>query len=75
VNHFSSLRNYENFIYTIQLLYPSIISSTLVIVPRGAGVVLMRGELFFRKCTQLAAWERITIEYGVLQIETYGYEV
>ena len=75
MNHFSSLRNYEHFIYTIQLRYPNISTSTLVIVSRGADIGIMRGELVFRNGVRLVIWERITLEYGPLQIETYGYEV
>ena len=75
MNHFLSLRNYEQFIYTLQLIYPSIKTSTLAATPRGADVVIVRGELIFHSDVRLLIWERITLEHKSLQIETYGYEV
>ena len=55
MNHFLSLRDYEQFIYTIQLAYPSIKNSTLVVAPRGADVVIVRGELVFHSHVRLLA--------------------
>lgn len=75
MKRFPSLPEYEQFIYTLQLRYPTISTSTLVVVHRGADVVIVRGELAFQNNVRLLVWERITLEYGPLRIETYGYEV
>jgi hypothetical protein len=75
VNHFRSLPEYEEFIYTIQLRYPTIITSTLVVVRRGADVAVVHGELTFRDHLRLLVRERITLEDGLPRIETYGYEI
>jgi len=75
VNHFQSLRDYEAFIYTIQLRYPTVMRSTLVVVRRGAELANLRGELIFHGRIRLVIWERITLEDEPLRIETYGYEI
>lgn len=74
MNHFRSLRDYERFIYTIRQAFPVIKMSTLVVARRGAGMVIMHGELIFDSRLRLVAWERITLEDESLHIETYGYE-
>jgi|GEM_PF-4739322 len=35
MNPFSSLREYEHFVYTLQQQFPSITRSTLVVIQRG----------------------------------------
>jgi hypothetical protein len=75
VNHFQSLPEYEAFIYTLSLRYPTLVTSTLVVVRRGADVASVHGELTFANHVRLLIRERITLEYGPLRIETYGYEV
>ncbi|OQY54675.1 MAG: hypothetical protein B6245_20895 [Desulfobacteraceae bacterium 4572_88] len=44
---FTSLRDYERFIYTVRLLFPSVKSSDLVVIPRGRRTAVLRGELIF----------------------------
>lgn len=75
MNRFPSLPEYEQFIYTLPLQYPAITTSTLVVVRRSADIVIVRGELLFHSDVRLLVWERLTLEDGPLQIETYGYEV
>jgi Family of unknown function (DUF6516) len=75
VKRFPSLSEYERFIYTLPLHYSTISISTLVVVRRGADMVILRGELAFQNNVRLLVWERITLEYGAPRIETYGYEV
>lgn len=75
MNHFRSLRDYEQFIYTIRQTYPTIETSTLVVVRRSALVAILRGDLTFDNHLRLVVWERITLEDKSLRIEIYGYEV
>lgn len=75
MNLFLSLRDYEEFIYTIQYRYWSINSSTLVVFRRGADMTIVHGEVLFHRGIRLLVWERLTLEDGPLRIETYGYEV
>jgi hypothetical protein len=58
VNPFRSLRDYEEFIYTLPQQFPSIASSTLVVYHRGAKMGLVVGELFFDNGCRLVVKER-----------------
>jgi hypothetical protein len=71
---FSSLRDYERFVYTLQERYPSITRSTLVVVQRGRLYAELRGELSFEEERRLVVYERLSWDAGPLTIEGYSYE-
>jgi len=75
VNPFQSLRDYEEFIYTLKQAFASIERSTLVVVPRGKTIAVLLGEITFAYGYRLTIKERLTNETGQLAIEFYGYEV
>jgi hypothetical protein len=75
VNPFHSQREYEEFIYTLPVRHPSVMSSTLVVAPRGSRVVVLTGELTFPSGHRLQVKERLTSDGGPLRLESYGYEV
>ncbi|MEA3309783.1 MAG: hypothetical protein U9Q70_09775 [Chloroflexota bacterium] len=45
MNPFQSLRDYEEYVYTLQQHFPAIQRSTLVVVQRGKRVAVLQGEL------------------------------
>ena len=71
---FSSLRDYERFVYTLQQRFPSITRSTLVVVQRGRLYAELRGELEFADEYRLVVYERLSWDSGPLIIEGYSYE-
>jgi hypothetical protein len=75
VNPFQSLRNYEEFIYTLKQPFPSIQRSTLVVVPRGKRVAVLKGELTFARGYRITVGERLSLDAGAVVIEFYGYEL
>jgi hypothetical protein len=75
VNPFRSLRDYEDFIYTLRQRYASIQRSTLIIVPRGKRVAVLRGELAFAEGYRITIQERLSFDTGSIVIEFYGYEL
>lgn len=75
MNPFHSLREYEQFIYTLQQQFPILQSSTLVVVPRGKRMAILQGELLFPDGYRLAVKERLSLDDGELRIEFYGYEL
>lgn len=74
MNHFPSLPEYEEFIYTLPQAYPSIQVSTLVVVRRGALQSTVTGDLIFANRYKLAIRERVSAEFGVVALERYSYE-
>jgi hypothetical protein len=75
VNPYRSLRSYEEFIYTLPQQFPFLISSTLVVVRRGARMVTVSGEIRFPRGYRLVVKERLTFDTGPLILRRYGYEV
>ncbi len=75
MNPFTSLLEYETFVYQLQQQYPVIQRATLVIIRRGATVALLSGELELPKGYRLIVREQITFTQGYGQIRSYGYEV
>lgn len=71
---FSSLRDYERFVYTLQQRFSSITRSTLVVIQRGRLYAELKGELAFAGDLRLVVYERLTWEAGPLTIEGYSYE-
>lgn len=75
MNSFRSLRNYEEFIYTLQQRIPAIKRSTLVIIRRGKRMAVLQGELTFAHGYRIAAKERLSCDTDSVVIEFYGYEL
>jgi hypothetical protein len=74
VNPFQSLREYEEFVYTLPQWHHSLVASTLVVVQRGSVLATVTGELRFVDGYKLVVRERLTAESGSLMIERYSYE-
>jgi hypothetical protein len=75
VNPFQSLRDYEEFIYTLLQHFPVVVSSTLVVAHRGARMAVVTGEINFPNDYRLVVKERLTFDAGSLVLTRYGYEV
>jgi len=75
VNPYQSLRDYEEFIYTLPQRFPSITYSTLVVVRRGARMAILSGEIIFPQGYRLVVRERLTFDAGPLVLRRYGYEI
>jgi hypothetical protein len=75
VNPYQSLRDYEEFVYNLPQQFLSIVSSTLVVVRRGARMVTVSGEVIFPDDYRLVVKERLTFDAGPLVLTRYGYEV
>jgi len=73
VTPFQSLRDYEEFIYTLQQGFPIIKNSSLVVIRRGQRVAILQGELVFAHGYRLVIKERLSYEIDTVVIETYGY--
>jgi hypothetical protein len=71
----TSLEEYEHFIYTIRERFPSILSSTLVLVSTGVATATVRGEITFESDITLVVAEAITFARQRGRITSYGYEV
>jgi hypothetical protein len=59
---FQSLHSYEEFVYTLQQHFPSIQRATLVVVPRGKRVAILRGELAFAGGYRVVVQERLSFD-------------
>lgn len=75
MNPFQSLRDYEEFIYTLREKFPGIERSTLVVVPRGKRVAITQGEITFTKGYRITIKERLSFDADSIVIESYGYEL
>jgi hypothetical protein len=75
VNPFQSLRDYEEYVYTLKQRFPSIQRSTLVVVQRGKRVAVLQGELTFAQGYRITIKERLSFDVGSVEIEFYGYEM
>lgn len=75
MNPFQSLRDYEEYIYTLKQQFPSIQRSTLVVIRRGKRVAVLKGELIFEHGYRLIVQERLSFDSGNVVIEFYGYEL
>jgi hypothetical protein len=71
---FQSLREYEQFIYTLPQRFPSIQQSTLLLIQRGRRYAELTGEVLFSNQRRLTVYERISWRTGSLAIEGYSYE-
>jgi hypothetical protein len=75
MNPFQSLREYEEFVYTLKNRFPSVERSTLVIVRRGKRVAVVQGEMTFTHGFRVTVKERLSVDTGRVVIESYGYEL
>ncbi len=75
MNPFRSLREYEEFLYTLPQRYPAVAASTLVVARRGATVASVNGDIIFRSGYRLVIRERLVFEAGPATLVRYSYEV
>ena len=75
MNPFQSLRDYEAFVYTLRQRFPSVQSSTLIVVRRGKRMATLQGEITFVQGVRISVRERLSFDEGVIVIEDYGYEL
>jgi Family of unknown function (DUF6516) len=75
VNPFQSIREYEDYIYTLTQRFPAIQRSTLVLIRRGKRVAILQGELSFASGYRITIQERLSFDADHVEIETYGYEL
>jgi hypothetical protein len=67
--------DYELFLYTITEQFPSVRSSTVIFIRRGATLARVAGELYFEDDIRLVIRERILYHRLPVVIDWYGYEV
>ncbi len=67
--------DYELFLYTLAEEFPSVRSSTLVFIRRGATLARVTGEIQFEQGIKLVVRERLLYNNLPLNIHWYGYEV
>jgi hypothetical protein len=72
---FASLREYEQFIYTLPQQFPGIVQSSLVGIQRGRQYAELTGEIHFGNQHRLVVYGRLFWQAGPLTIEGYSYEV
>jgi len=75
MNPFQSLRDYEEFVYTLRQRFPSIQGTTLVVVQRGKRIATLQGEISFPQGVRITLKERLSFDEGPVVIEDYGYEL
>ncbi|MBU1660392.1 MAG: hypothetical protein KKD28_02845 [Chloroflexi bacterium] len=75
MNPFQSLREYEEYVYTLKQRFSSIQRSTLVVIRRGKRVAVLEGELTFAQGYRITVQERLSFDTGTVEIEFYGYEL
>ena len=75
MNPFQSLRDYEEYVYTLRKRFPALQRSTLTVVRRGKRVAILKGELVFQQGYRITAQERLSSDTGTVEIELYGYEL
>lgn len=61
MNPFQSIRNYEEFIYTLKQQFSSIQSSTLIVIRRGSRTAMVQGETVFLNGYRIAIKERLLL--------------
>ena len=75
MNPFQSLRDYEEFVYTLKQRFPSVQRSTLVVVQRGKRMATLQGEITLAQGYRITLKERLSFDEGPVVIEDYGYEL
>jgi hypothetical protein len=71
---FQSIRDYEEFIYSIKQRFPSIRNSSLIVIRRGTRTAIVQGEIYLSNGYRIAVKERISFDNDQVIIESYGYE-
>jgi hypothetical protein len=74
VNPLQSLREYEQFVYTLPQQYLVVQRSTLTVVRRGAAVAILTGDVEIGRY-RLVAREKLSFAADAGRIMDYGYEV
>jgi len=72
-NPLTSVRAYEEFVYSLQQTFPAIKVSTLILKRQGRTAAILVGELLFDKGIRLFVRERL--DFAFEEILGYGYEV
>jgi hypothetical protein len=72
---FRAPEDYELFLYMLTEQFPSVRSSTIVFIRRGATLARVAGELYFEHNLRLVVRERILYQRLPIVIDWYGYEV
>ena len=72
---FRAPEDYELFLYTLTEQFPSVRSSTIVFIRRGATLARVVGELYFEQNLRLVVRERILYQRLPIGTDWYGYEV
>jgi hypothetical protein len=75
MNPFQSLRDYEDFIYTLRQRFSVIQRTTLVVARRGKRMATVQGEIAFAQGYRITVRERLSFDQGPVVIEDYGYEI
>ncbi len=74
MNPLQSLREYEQFVYTLPQQYLVVQRSTLTVVRRGAAVAILTGDVEIGRY-RLVAREKLSFAADAGRIMDYGYEV
>lgn len=69
----TSIQTYSDFIYTLTVQYASIRQSTLALVPLGASIASLCGELYFADDVVLRVVEEL--DFLAQRIDYYSYTV
>ena len=72
---FLSLRDYEEYVYSLTSRCPTITRSTLTVQRRGRMFAEVRGDVLLENGRRLAVYERLAWDTGALAIIGYSYEV
>lgn len=75
MNPFQSLREYEEFVYTLKQTYPLIQRSTLVVIRLGQRSAYLEGELRFAQGYRITVQEQLSFDANSVVIDYYGYEL
>jgi len=75
MNPFSSLHNYELFIYTLPQSCPFILESSLTVIRRSKYRAEVVGDVYFADSLRLSVFEYLTFDDGTVEIVGYSYEV
>lgn len=70
---FSSISEYEYFVYSLQDKYPIIETSKLVVIPKGKSLALIKGNILFPEKMRLEIKE--LVDFLQSKILRYSYEV
>jgi hypothetical protein len=75
MNPFQSLRDYEQFVYTLSPRFASIQYLTLVVAQRGRLYAELSGDVIFAHNYRLNVYERLSWDNAAISIDGYSYEL